>query len=110
MPDEQPTYDHAVLRKMIIRTARVELDGEYEGWWFEARTSITVDEIEAMMAENDIPSTKARLDNVIIEWNYVDEYGKPLEKNIRGLGKLTKELLELTLSAYMTKVRGVSPN
>jgi hypothetical protein len=92
-------------RKLPIKTKRIELTGEYEGWWADVRTNPPVgpllDAITAFESANKekigeiIPAIYDMLELIVHKWNFVDEKGKDLPFNRDSLRKLPLEVLVL---------------
>lgn len=64
-------------RKMPVRTQRIELAGEFEGWDFTGRINpkmSTLDDISSGIFRR----ITAGLAEVVLDWNFVDENGAPL--------------------------------
>ena len=95
-------------RTMPVKTKRIELEGEYEGWWYEIRTNSPVgpltDAFCAFEAANKENLAEIRLSEVmppiyklleltLHNWNFVDEKGKDLPANKDGIRKLPIDLL-----------------
>lgn len=97
------------VRTMPSRNARIELEGDYAGWYFVARTSIKMKELK-LIKESDDEAVKAHLSRVVTEWNFVDEKGKELPLGLDGLDECNTDLVTMMLSAYLKEVQGVSPN
>lgn len=93
-------------RTMPIKTVRLELDGDYAGWWVDIRSNppvgllldaVTTFQIaQADTPENFqaiLPPIYDMLMLVITVWNFVDEKGKDLPTSPDGLKKLPIDLL-----------------
>ena len=63
--------------KMPYRTAKVELDGDFEGWWFLARTNPPIKAISDMYSGNFDRMVQG-LSEIVLDWNFVDEDGNKL--------------------------------
>jgi hypothetical protein len=64
-------------RKAVIKTRKIELDGEWEGWWFICRTNPPMSSIADLLSGN-IDRMIESCKGIIKEWNFVDEEGNPL--------------------------------
>lgn len=64
-------------RRMPVRTSRIELDGAWKGWWFEARTNVPLGLLGDFQSGN-MRLITAALQEIVIDWNFVDEHGAPL--------------------------------
>lgn len=98
----------APVRKMPIKTATVNLEGEYEGWWFKYRTNPRLGPLtealkKVQQADEDDPQSSAvaidgmyeTMEVVLVDWNFVDEDGAELTPDITGLKALPSELIAL---------------
>lgn len=89
------------LRRMPVKTRRVDLDGEYAGWWAVLRTNapfglyLALTELQA--AGDDGARAFARLaellPTLITAWNFVDEEGAPIPCDAAGLRRIPTDLL-----------------
>jgi len=91
-------------RKLPVKIKRIELDGDYQGWWLEIQTNppsgALMDSVEALeeIGENTklsiaLPSIYSLLQLVILKWNFVDVKGKDLSINIDSFKKLPIDLV-----------------
>lgn len=104
-------------RKMPVKTRRIELEGEYEGWWYEIRTNPPVgpliDAISTFEAANKeslaeiLPPIYTLLELIIHSWNFVDEKGKDLSANKDGIKKLPIDLVMLVAEKSQEAVLAV---
>lgn len=75
--------------KMPYRTAKVELDGAFEGWWFLARTNPPIRAISDMYSGNFDRMVRG-LSEIVLDWNFVDEEGNNLG-SIKNANAVRKE-------------------
>ena len=100
-------------RKMPVKVVRVDLDGEWEGWWMDVRQNVRMRPFtRCLMAiknsdeenpDDTIQAMQDLLDLAIIGWNFVDEDGNSLPANTEGFDVLPIDLLGLAC----TKVQEV---
>lgn len=64
-------------RKMPVRSRRVELDGDFEGWWFEVRVNAPLGVLDDLSTGRYGLVIQA-LKRIVLDWNFVDEGGEPL--------------------------------
>lgn len=64
-------------RRMPVRIARIDLAGDYEGWWADMRINPPFWVFESLSSD-DLAEMKAALSSLIKAWNFVDEDGIPL--------------------------------
>lgn len=107
-------------RTMPIKTTRIELSDEYEGWWIDIQTNAPLGLLlDAMMAfqtaqietPEDIqkigPPLYDILELTIHKWNFVDEKGKDLPANREGIKRIGLDLLILLASQVPEVVVGL---
>lgn len=98
-------------RRMPIKTRRVDLDAEYEGWWWEFRTNpplgrwaegvrlaTSYDEADPGSSANAVDGMLKVLEVVLVDWNFVDEDGNALPKDREGLDRLPMEIMTAMFS------------
>ena len=96
---------------MPVKTARLELRGEWKGWWVDIRINAPVGLLlDAMIAfqtaqaetPEDIqkvgPPLYDMLELTIHRWNFVDDQGKDLPANREGIKRIGLDLLVLLAS------------
>lgn len=89
------------IRKMPIKTRRVTLDGEYEGWWADMRTNapfglfLALSELQAAGDEGvrAFAELANLLPRLIQRWNFVDEAGAPIPCDAAGMRLIPTDLL-----------------
>jgi len=64
-------------RRMPVKQAKVELDGEFGGWWAVVRTNPPFKVWEQLQSVEAV-QIKEALYELILDWNFVDEEGKKL--------------------------------
>ena len=70
--------------RTAVRTGRVELGGDYEGWYATMRTNPTVSVWEDF-ASGDNERFDEALKILVLDWNFVDDQGQPLPLPNEGL-------------------------
>ena len=116
-------------RKLPAELVRVELDGDYQGWWFDARADYSGKEFYAQLkvvaSIRDGKTLAAEVyDNIygllkrglfglsgkpVGEWNFVDEEGEPLALTPKVVDSLPAGFAWTAFSAYVARVRGLPP-
>lgn len=95
-------------RRMPVRTATVELDGDYAGWRATVRTNapfanflrlsqLGAGDGQEMMAA--LGEVYALLPKLVMGWNFVDEDGAPLPCNAEGFAQLPGDLMLKLITA-----------
>lgn len=88
------------VRRMPVKTRRVDLDGEYEGWWAVLRVNapfglfLALSELQS--GEDGVQAFAALADllpKLITEWNFVDEAGEPIPCDKDGMRRIPTDLL-----------------
>ena len=91
-------------RKLPVKTKQIDLDGDYQGWWFKIHTNppsgVLMDSVEALekigedtKLSSALPPIYSLLQLAILEWNFVDNKGKDLSISIDSFKKLPIELI-----------------
>lgn len=116
-------------RKLPVRTVRVDLDGDYQGWWFDAKDDFSAKEYYAELGVvasiRDAKATPSEVYESIYrvvkrglltrngrpvgEWNFVDEEGEPVPLTLEAVDSLPTNLLWATFNAYLARLRGLPP-
>lgn len=111
----------AKVRKLPVRTADINLDGEFEGWQLSIRTSPPlgkwIESLQRVLDSQDgeeeanpraqTSGVLAMLDLialVLVRWNFVDEEGNDIEATRDGLGMLPLELISLVFDKVTATV------
>lgn len=92
----------AAGRRRPIRSATVELDGDYAGTWAKVRINPPLRVFDLFGT-----STRDALAAVIIEWNLVDDDGKPVELDPTLSGATDEEAAALA-RGYLTVLSGAT--
>ena len=81
-------------RCMPVRTARIDLEGEFEGWYATVRINPMFETYEQLQSE-DLGQVKEALGGLLREpWNFVDEEGEPMSSpDTAAIGKMPLELI-----------------
>ena len=67
-------------RLMPVRIERLEMDGDYEGWWFTARVNPRMEMFNLLMQGTYAGMVTVLSELLVGEWNFVDEEGEPLSQ------------------------------
>jgi len=82
---------------MPVRARRVEMSGDYAGFWAEMRVNISMRTLEALSNTDDLYPEIAE---IVREWNFVDEGGQPIPVSEAGLRSLPIDLFAMLQSRY----------
>jgi hypothetical protein len=63
------------LRKMPIRTARVQLEGDYADFSLEMRSNPPLRVFTEIQANADFPTLRNLMTELIVDWDFVDDQG-----------------------------------
>ena len=104
MPEGAEGVQTAV--RTAVRTARLELGGDYEGWWVVMRVNPPLQVWEGF-SSGDTERYDSALAALVIDWNFVDDDGQPLALPKDGLDWSSAPFdLKLVLTnAYTAKVQ-----
>lgn len=105
--------------KMPVRLARIELEEPWEGWWFEARVNAPLEVLDWLSVGTFGQIIKA-LRQIVTDWNFLDEEGKPLLADVHGDGgevvgtrprveRIPRDLLDHMAARFYVKVRELPP-
>jgi len=75
---------------MPVRTRQVELDGAWEGWQFEGRVNPPIAILDKLQSDRFHDICEA-LGSIILDWNFVDEEGQPLDSPPQAKEKAIKQ-------------------
>jgi len=96
------------VRRMPIKTATVDLGGEYAGWTATVRTNAPFSNFLALTRLNADDGQAALralgeiydlLPALVLAWNFVDEDGRPLPCDREGFAHLPADLMVALIGA-----------
>ena len=87
------------IRKLPIRSARVELDGEYAGYWATMRLNPRRRVLDDL-GSGDTHRACAGLAELILAWNVTDEAGAPIEVSGENVYDLPDDMMGSLLRGY----------
>lgn len=67
----------ATKRRMPVKTQKIQLGGEWDGWEFTARTNPSISVFDKLTS-GDFHLICEALGECILGWNFVDEEGEPM--------------------------------
>lgn len=94
--------------KIVPRTAPIELNGDFLGVEFVARTDLKIKEVRSV--EAGIDGSIAMLLTVIKSWNLADEEDHAIPLTAEAMEELPVRLIDEMVTAYMNKIRTVPGN
>lgn len=77
LESETPNIMAQEIRKMPVRSREINLNSDFEGWQFTARTNMPLGVLEDLVS-GDYGKIRSALAGVVLGWNFVDENGKEL--------------------------------
>lgn len=86
------------LKPPEIKTRRIELDGEFEGYWFVSQINPPMYVLADMMSGNP-DRMIASLNGIVKEWNFVGFDGEPLDLTNGGVRLLPTDLFQAMAAA-----------
>lgn len=86
-------------RRLPVRTARVELDGDYAGYWAVVRLNMPCKFYEELAEGTTLARRRELWAPYIHEWNFTDEAGDDLPISAESLGALPLEMFKLFTDA-----------
>lgn len=95
------------VRRLPVRTARVELDGEYAGYWATMRLNPRRSTIDGLSSGETRPACDA-LARLIVAWNFTDEEGRALDVTPEEVYDLPDEMLAIVIRKYLDAVRAAT--
>ena len=96
------------VRRMPVRTATVEFDGDYAGWEATIRTNIPVRILEDMRS-GETDRIETAVAEIVKSWNFVDEQGEPLGIKPESIGELPIDLLTALIEGVRDKTQTPKP-
>lgn len=105
------TGESPIIRRMPVKTRRVDLDGDFVGWWAKVRTNAPFGLFlkltnmggnfgeDSTKAANAMGELLALLPQLVSEWNFVDTEGEPLPCDATGMQQLPMELINALFGA-----------
>lgn len=94
--------------KIVPRTAPIELNGDFLGVEFIARTDLKIKEVRNV--EAGIDGSIDLLLKIIKSWNIADEEDKAIPVTAEAMEELPVKLIDEMVTAYMNKIRAVPGN
>lgn len=90
--------------KLPIKTAKLSLSGDYEGWECTVRTNPPL-RVFRMLQSDLAEDVIAALAVIILDWNFVDEEGNPLPPpDEAGVEALPLDLVDQIGRAYTEEI------
>lgn len=97
-------------RKMPVRTKKIALVEDWEGWNFTARTNFPLYVLRDL-SSGDFDKMMNALGGIIVEWNFVDERGDALPSpDAESMGLIPMDLAMAMVNAITDDVSSLDPN
>ena len=98
------------MKKIEVRKKDIELDGAYEGWKLTVRANAKF-KVIGDLSSGEYDRITESLAHVILDWNFLDEDGIPLEDiTPEAIGELPYDLIKILVGAVTKAVTEVDPN
>ena len=85
-------------KPMPVKTDTIELDGDYEGWEFEARLNPPL-KVFGDLSSGEFARISPALAKIAIRWNFLNEDGTPLPE--KPTLEIIEENINLELATQM---------
>ncbi len=86
-------------RRLPVRTAVVRLSGNYDGFIATMRLNPRRSVVDQLQS-GDIQRVSEAVNDLVLDWNYVDEAGDPIPQTVAGIYDLPDDLLADTIAGY----------
>jgi len=92
-------------RKLPVKTKKIELKDEFDGWYFTARMNPPLG-VFFDIASGDLQRIMKGITRILIDWNFVDEEGAALPKPTEEVmtNYVTSELLNAIANAWLDEM------
>lgn len=107
MPRNAATRNgHAPLRRMPVRTVRVELEGDYADFSLTMRSNPPLRVFTEMQSNTEFATLRETLRSLIVDWDFVDDEGKALA--VGDLDALPLDLFGMLITSYLNAITGAA--
>ena len=97
------------VRRMPVRTCKLQLEGDFAGFELVMRLNPNLRVIKDM-ASGDMDALTAALGEVILQWNFPDEEGKPMPApSQETIEELPIDLITLIAERYQQEINKLPP-
>lgn len=87
-------------RQPVRESGQVALGGDYEGWWARFQMNVPMGAIEDLDSR-DVKLVKAALMAIVIDSNFVDLTGEPIDvRNPEDWRRVGRDLIAETIRAF----------
>lgn len=86
-------------RKQPVVSIRLELDGDFSGWWLEIDRDFDLGTQEDFLSGNT-PRIADALGRILLNWNFVDKVGVDLPADREGVRRIGVSLMGATMEAF----------
>jgi hypothetical protein len=87
-----------LTQRMPVKVRRVELDGDYAGWWAEMYMNPPLGIV--LQLDGTAQAALEQMPKLIKAWNFGDPDGNPLPITPEGMRELPHDLIEQLATAY----------
>lgn len=89
------------LKPPEVKTRRIELDGEFEGYWFVTQVNPPMYVLADLMSGN-ADRMIGSLRGLVKDWNFIGFDGEKLDLAVDGVDKLPSDLFQAMAAAATT--------
>lgn len=93
---------------MPVKTAKINLSDDYDGWWFTARTNAKGKTFQKLQS-GQFDELLEGLSELVVEWNFVDEDGRDLALPSVAMPEVPIDLVNSMIEAYVSEVANLGP-
>ena len=96
------TNGHAAMRRMPVRTIRVELEGDYADFALTMRSNPPLRVFTEMQDNSDFPKLRDMVRSLIVDWDFVDDDGQAIPAG--DIDALPLDLFGMLINRYLTTI------
>lgn len=97
---------HAVIRRMPVRTVRVELEGDYADFSLTMRANPPLRTFTDMQSNADFAVLRETVRSLIVDWDFVDDQGQPIP--VGDLDAVSIDLFGMIITRYLETITTVA--
>jgi hypothetical protein len=97
---------HTAIRRMPVRTLKVELEGDYADFSLTMRANPPLRTFTDMQSNADFSVLRDTVRSLIVDWDIVDDEGQPIPMG--DLEALPIDLFGMIISRYLETITSVA--